>query len=80
MIIHLFQIFATRKPLINLVEKHLCVAEKSKLILVGSCATGMICSTNFDIDLCFFTQDEQFYNDIHHNNDFKYCKFHISQF
>uniref|UniRef100_A0AC34FJQ7 Polymerase nucleotidyl transferase domain-containing protein n=1 Tax=Panagrolaimus sp. ES5 TaxID=591445 RepID=A0AC34FJQ7_9BILA len=51
-----------RKELIKLLEDKICTA-KSRLISVGSSATGMLFDQGSDIDLCFYTEDLNFYKD-----------------
>ena len=69
------QVVTERKPLIDLIERKFCIPGRSRLISVGSSATGLIFDSASDIDLCFFTEDESFYKDIHQNSDFRECKF-----
>jgi DNA polymerase sigma len=51
-----------RKELIKLFQEKICTAN-SKLIPVGSSATGLLFDQSADIDLCLYTEDLEFYKD-----------------
>ncbi|KAH7730501.1 Protein F43H9.3 [Aphelenchoides avenae] len=58
--------------MLEAIEEHIVNKPKSRLVTIGSMATGLVYDEHSDVDLCLIPEDERFIDDFHTNiNGFK---------
>lgn len=66
------QLMRKRRPMLEAIEEHIVNKPKSRLVTIGSMATGLVYDEHSDVDLCLIPEDERFIDDFHTNiNGFK---------